>query len=280
MRIIVAAMVLVAAGLGAVCVGQTADDPGKTSSTQASQPSTEAAAPATQPADATTVPASPPADAVAASPLGKDLAGQDQDKAGTYPKPLTVPLQWQLEIELGDFRPIAVRLPDKKEDQIFWYLRYTVTNRSGDDRVFVPEVILYTDTGEIVRAGKQTPMAVFNKIKALYNDPLMKIPTAMTGKLLQGEDNAKSSVAIWPDFDPNAGKVSIFLGGLSGETTSVNLPAPIIVVEPDWRGQERPVTKDKLLLVKTLELQYAIPGEKAARRHLAPKLTKQHWVMR
>ena len=280
MRIIVAAMVLVAAGLGAVCVGQTADDPGKTSSTQASQPSTEAAAPATQPADATAVPASPPADAVAASPLGKDLAGQDQDKAGTYPKPLTVPLQWQLEIELGDFRPIAVRLPDKKEDQIFWYLRYTVTNRSGDDRVFVPEVILYTDTGEIVRAGKQTPMAVFNKIKALYNDPLMKIPTAMTGKLLQGEDNAKGSVAIWPDFDPNAGKVSIFLGGLSGETTSVNLPAPIIVVEPDWRGQERPVTKDKLLLVKTLELQYAIPGEKAARRHLAPKLTKQHWVMR
>jgi len=275
MRVIVAAMVLVAAGLGAVCVGQTADDAGETSSTQASQPSTEAAAPATQPADATAVPASPPADAVAASPLGKD-----QDKAGTYPKPLTVPLQWQLEIELGDFRPIAVRLPDKKEDQIFWYLRYTVTNRSGDDRVFVPEVILYTDTGEIVRAGKQTPMAVFNKIKALYNDPLMKIPTAMTGKLLQGEDNAKSSVAIWPDFDPNAGKVSIFLGGLSGETTSVNLPAPIIVVEPDWRGQERPVTKDKLLLVKTLELQYAIPGEKAARRHLAPKLTKQHWVMR
>ncbi len=264
MRMIVAAMVLVAAGLGAVCVGQTAGDPGQTSSTQASQPSTEAAAPATQPADA-----------VAASPLGKD-----QDKAGTYPKPLTVPLQWQLEIELGDFRPIAVRLPDKKEDQIFWYLRYTVTNRSGDDRVFVPEVILYTDTGEIVRAGKQTPMAVFNKIKALYNDPLMKVPTAMTGKLLQGEDNAKSSVAIWPDFDPNAGKVSIFLGGLSGETTSVDLPAPITVVEPDWRGQEHPVTKNKLLLVKTLELQYAIPGEKAARRHLAPKLTKQHWVMR
>jgi hypothetical protein len=275
MRIIVAAIVLVAAGLGAVCVGQTAGDAGKTSSTQASQPSGQAAAPATQPADATTAPATQPVGAVTASLLGKD-----QDKAGTYPKPLTVPLQWQFEIELGDFRPIAVRLPDKKEDQIFWYLRYTVTNRSGEDRIFVPEFILYTDTGEIVRAGKQTPMVVFNKIKALYNDPLMKIPTAMTGTLLQGEDNAKSSVAIWPDFDPNAGKVSIFLGGLSGETTSVDLPAPITVVEPDWRGEEHTVTKDKLLLVKTLELQYAIPGEKAARRHLAPKLTKQHWVMR
>ena len=144
----------------------------------------------------------------------------------------------------------------------------------------MPDLLLYTETCEIVRCGKHTPMVVFNKIKALYNDPLMKIPTAMTGKLLQGEDNAKSSVAIWPDFDPNTGKVSIFFGGLSGETTSVNLPAPITVVEPDWRGQERPVTKDKLLLVKTLELQYAIPGERAARRHLAPKLTKQHWVMR
>ncbi|GEM_PF-686616 len=265
MRVFVAVMVLVAAGLGAVSVGQTADDAGNASSTQVSQPPDPVATPATQPA---------------AGLPGKDPAGQDQGKAGTFPKPLTVPQQWQFEIELGDLRPIAVRLPDKKEDQIFWYLRYTVTNRSGEDRILVPEVILYTDTGAIIRSGKQTPMVVFDKIKAVYNDPLMKAPTAMTGKLLQGEDNAKGSVAIWPDFDPNAGKVSIFFGGLSGETVSVNLPAPITVVEPDWRGKEHTITKDKLLLVKTLELQYAIPGEKAARRHLAPRLIKQQWVMR
>ncbi len=264
MRIIVAAMVLVAAGLGAVSLGQTADDAAKTSSTAAA-PADANAAPTTQPAS---------------SLPGQDAAGGDKDKASTYPKPLTVPLQWQFEIELGDLRPISVRLPGKAQDQIFWYLRYTVTNRSGDDRIFVPELILYTDTGEIIRAGKQTPMVVFDKIKALYNDPLMKTPTAMTGKLLQGEDNAKGSVAIWPDFDPTAGKVSIFFGGLSGETVSVNLPAPITVVEPDWRGKEHTITKNKLLLVKTLELQYDIPGEKAARQHLAPKLIKQRWVMR
>ena len=260
MRVFVAVMVLVAAGLGAVSVGQTADDTGMISSTPAAAPADAASAPPTQPT--------------------AGLPGKDQDKASTYPKPLTVPQQWQFEIELGDLRPIAVRLPDKKEDQIFWYLRYTVTNRSGEDRILVPEVILYTDTGAIIRSGKQTPMVVFDKIKAVYNDPLMKAPTAMTGKLLQGEDNAKGSVAIWPDFDPNAGKVSIFFGGLSGETVSVNLPAPITVVEPDWRGKEHTITKDKLLLVKTLELQYAIPGEKAARRHLAPRLIKQQWVMR
>jgi hypothetical protein len=262
-----AAMVLVAAGLGAVSVGQTADDAGKASSAQAAGASEPSAAPA----DAATAPATQPA----ATPTDKD-----QDKAAPYPKPLTVPQQWQFEIELGDFRPIAVRPPGKKEDQIFWYLRYTVTNRSGEDRIFVPEIILYTDTGEVIRAGKQTPLAVFDKVKALYNDPLMKAPSAMTGKLLQGEDNAKGSVAIWPDFDPNAGKVSVFFCGLSGETVSVKLPAPITVVEPDWRGEEHTVTKDKLLLVKTLELQYAIPGEKAARRFLAPKLVKQQWVMR
>ena len=260
MRLIVAAMVLVVAGLGAVSVGQTADDTGMISSTPAAAPADAAAAPPTQPT--------------------AGLPGKDQDKASTYPKPLTVPQQWQFEIELGDLRPIAVRLPNKKANQIFWYLPYTVTNRSGKDRILVPEVILYTDTGEIIRSGKRTPMVVFDKIKAVYNDPLMKAPTAMTGKLLQGEDNAKGSVAIWPDFDPNAGKVSIFFGGLSGETVSVNLPVPINVVEPDWRGKEHTITKDKLLLVKTLELQYAIPGEKAARRHLAPRLIKQQWVMR
>lgn len=260
MKLIVAAIVLVAAGLGAVSVGQTADDAGKTTFIQASEPSGQVAAPATQP--------------VAAVP------GKEPDLSGSYPKPLTVPQQWQFDVEIGDLRPISVRLPDKTEDQIFWYLRYTVTNRSGEDRTFVPEIILYTDTGEIIRSGKRTPMVVFDKIKAVYNDTLMKVPTAMTGTLIQGEDNAKGSVAIWPDFDPNAGKVSIFLGGLSGETVSVKLPAPITVVEPDWQGKEHSVTKDKLLLTKTLELQYAVPGEKTARRHLAPKLVKQQWVMR
>jgi len=253
MRLCVAAMlVMAAAGLGTVCVGQTADD---------------------------TAGASSVAKAVTA-PSGKTTTKQDNDNGGSYPKPLIVPLEWEFKIELGEFRPIAMKMPNKDAEQIFWYLRYTVTNKSGEDHIFVPEFVLYTDNGQIIRAGKKTPGTVFDKIKKLYNDPLMKAPAAMTGKLLQGQDNAKSSVAIWPDFDPNAGQVSIFLGGLSGETASIPLPSPITVVQTDWRGKEKTVTKDSLLLVKTLHLQYDIPGEKSARRFLTPKLIEKSWVMR
>jgi len=256
MKLCVAAMVLVAAGLGAVCVGQTADDTAGASST-------------TQPAAGGIT-----------SPLGKAPAKRDNDNGMPYPKPLVVPLEWQFEIELGKLRPIVVKLPDKDGDQVFWYLRYTVTNKSDGDHILVPEFILYTDTGKVIRSGKKTPGSVFDKIRKLYNDPLMKRPTSMTGKLLQGQDNAKSSAAIWPDFDPNAGQVSIFVGGLSGETASIPLPSPITVVQADWRGREKTVTKDHLLLVKTLELQYNIPGEKSARRFLTPRLIKKRWVMR
>ena len=64
---------------------------------------------------------------------------------------------------------------------------------------------------------------------------------------------------IFPDFDPCAKHVSIFIGGLSNETAVVNNPA-----EKDANGN--PI---KVVLQKTLELQYdisAILRSVAARR--------------
>jgi hypothetical protein len=196
------------------------------------------------------------------------------------PKPRVVPLQWELTIELDRMRPIAVRLPGKKQDDLFWYLRYTITNRSDEDHFFVPEFVLYTDTGQLVRAGRKVPASVFYDIKKLHNDPLLQTQTSMTGKVLLGQDNAKSGAAIWPDFDPNTGMVDVFIGGLSGETQAIDLPKPIQVVEMDWKGNKKTVTKTRLLLTKTLHVRYRIPGEKAARRNVAPELVSREWVMR
>ena len=215
------------------------------------------AQPATQP---TTQPAKPP--------------------AGTYPKPDVVPLDWEFKIELDSLRSIPVRLAGKKGDQLFWYLRYTVTNLSKADHIFVPEFVLYTDTGQVIRAGQRTPTSVFAAIKKLHNDPLLKTQTSMTRKVLIGQDNAKASVAIWPDFDPNAGSIDIFIGGLSGETRAIHLPKPVQAVEMDWRGSKKTVSKTRLLLAKTLRLRYAVPGEKSGRRHVRPPLVKKEWVMR
>jgi len=200
--------------------------------------------------------------------------------ARTAPKPSEVQVSWQLDFEFEPPRTIQVRLPGQARPKTFWFMRYIVTNRTGEDQIFVPDFVLYTDTGQVLRAGRNVPTAVFKAIQEAYDEPLMKEMTAMTGKLLQGEDNARQSVAIWPDFDPQAGGFDIFVGGLSGETAEIELPAPITVTEMDYTGTVRTVTKDRLVLTKTLDLKYAIPGEAEARTTTEPKLKARTWIMR
>jgi hypothetical protein len=196
------------------------------------------------------------------------------------PKPNVVPLTWEFEFEYDRLRSIALRLPDKPKPQLFWYVRYTVINKTGEDHVFVPEFVLYTDTGQVIRAGSQTPTSVFFAVKKRHSDPLLKTQTSITGKILHGEDNARNGVAIWPDFDPNAGAVDLFIGGLSGETKSIRLPKPIQSVTVDFRGDRKTVTKTHVLLAKTLHVRYGVPGEAAQRSHAIPKLVKKEWVLR
>ena len=45
--------------------------------------------------------------------------------------------------------PIRVNIPGKDVPQVYWYLRYTVTNNTGRDQIFMPDFVLYTDTGEV-----------------------------------------------------------------------------------------------------------------------------------
>ncbi len=215
--------------------------------------------------------------------------GQAADEAATTkpggevippPEPMAVPLTWQFKVDIEPLRAAPFKLPDQKKPQLYWYLRYTVTNPDDVAQMFVPEFILYTDTGQVHRSGQAVPTAVFDHIRKLHNDPLLKTSTSMTRKLLTGRDNARTGVAIWPDFDPNAGAVDVFIGGLSGETKTIPLPEPVKATETNWKGERKVVTKSSLILSKTLHLRYRIPGEKGARRHVAPELVEREWVMR
>ena len=199
--------------------------------------------------------------------------------AWTAPKPSETSGQWQLDASFGDLHAITVRLAGDIAPKTFWCLRYTVTNNTGADRVFVPEFLLYTDTGEVLRAGRKIPSAVFQAVKSLYNDPLLEDVSGMTGKLLQGQDNAKSGVAIWPDFDPNAGAMDVFVSGLSGETAQVILPKPVRVSETDAAGKPVEVVKDKILLSRTMQRHYSVQGRWAGGAAEA-KFDEESWVMR
>lgn len=203
------------------------------------------------------------------------------------PQPFDVPVKWELQFDFQAPRAIQVVLPGETQPKTFWYMLYTVTNQSvdiqtgrGTEQDFIPEFVLYTDTGKVSYSGKKVSSAVFDEIKKRYNNPLLQNRTNITGKILFGRDNAKDGVAIWPDFDPKSGAFDIFVGGLSGETSELKLPKPITVTEIDAFGKKQTVTKDKIILSKMLKLNFTVKGEAAARIVTPAKLKSKQWVIR
>ncbi len=196
------------------------------------------------------------------------------------PRPKLVPTDWELKIEMTDPKVIQVAVPGETRKEIYWYVLYTVTNRTGDDRMFIPTFSLYTDTGQVITAGSGVSVSAFDAIQARHNNPLLKDALAMTGKLLQGADNAKDGVAIFRDIDRKARAFDMFVGGISGESVRTTLPTPVVVEKSNMRGERVRVSTDKILLHKTLHLSYKLPGEADARTSQTPKRLKRTWVMR
>jgi len=200
-------------------------------------------------------------------------------QAQTAPKPSSLQKSWQLEFEFSDLKFVRVDVPGKGP-QTFCFLHYKVTNKTGGERIFVPKFVLYTDTGQILDSDKQTTVAAYRYIKTLLNSPFLRDTIGMAGKILQGDDNAKEGVAIWPDFDEKAGIANVFIGGLSGETTQIDLPSPIKVVETSADGKKREVVKKTATLAKTKQLRFSVLGEAAARFTAPIKLLDERWLMR
>ena len=194
--------------------------------------------------------------------LSAGMALSFQGRASlAVPEPSRVPISWELSFRHGNMERVFVSVNGK--DQAFWFMRYTVTNTSDRDILFTPSFELVAETGTALEAFKNVPNAVFEKIKSNFSNPLLVSPNNVYGKLLQGEDNAKDGVVIFPAIDPDARNFRLFVMGLSGETSDV----------------ENPMTHKKVILQKTLELDFNIPGQAIG---IEPKcgLTATKWVMK
>jgi hypothetical protein len=221
------------------------------------------------------------------------------------PKPNPIPVSWELDFQFEDPQRIAVQLPGQPEPQTFWYVLYRVENNTGREQIFYPtfeivtvrdEVVAETDGEKIVPGGRQVYRAdegihplVFKAIKQRHELtwPFLIEPVQALGRLLQGEDNAKSSVAIWPQFDPQANSFVLYVGGLSGETAQSVNPAydadrPEEVVEDlgDDVKVPRIINPKVYSLRKTLAVDYDIPGDPMTREEIKPIRRDQRWVMR
>jgi hypothetical protein len=92
--------------------------------------------------------------------------------------------------------------------------------------------------------------------------------------MLQGEDNTKDIVVIWPDFDSEAKNVSLYITGLSNETVEIECPAPVKI------GNNQKGEQKKIYLRKTLSIRYDIKGNPASTGRAALEYKNKSWVMR
>lgn len=188
------------------------------------------------------------------------------------PKIVPAPNQWTLNVVFTQPQQITVKIPGQRTPQRFWYIILTLTNNSNIDVPFYPGCELVTDTFQIIPAYRDTRNIVSDKIKSRYKKkyPFLESLETAENKILQGEDNMKDLVIIWPDFDPKAKNISLFIAGLSNETVVLEHPT-----QKDKNGNP-----EKIYLRKTLELQYSIGGDPNLRSNTTLAYKNREWVMR
>ncbi|MCA9285560.1 MAG: hypothetical protein KDA22_10110 [Phycisphaerales bacterium] len=164
-----------------------------------------------------------------------------------------------------DFKPGALRLfVDPISRKPYWYMDYRVINRTGQDRMWAPQFELFTDDGSVKASGKEVPTRVVKALKEVLGNPLIEDQNQIIGELLQGVENAKDGLVIWPAKNLQVTEISLFVRGLSGETTKVL----------------NPQTGEEVVLWKTLHRVYMVPGDPLPRGGQPLPVVKDDWVMR
>ena len=146
------------------------------------------------------------------------LPAAAQDEPGTFARPAAVSDAWSYDVTVATPRVIQVR------GRWYWYMAYKVVNNTGADRLFVPEVTVTNDHGEIVVAGRGLGPGVFAAVADRLANPLLESPDDVVGTLLQGPDFAKESVAIWPVSPLDIDQFTVFFAGADGEVRPLISP--------------------------------------------------------
>ena len=199
------------------------------------------------------------------------VAGYHAAPAIAYPQPSISPVSWELRFDHAMPKRIVVEIPGQPSAKAYWYMTYTVTNNSDHDVSFLPTFEWVTKDGKVVQSDQNIPPVVFDKIKAVTGNKLLENYVMIEGTLRQGEDQAKDGVAIWEEPEPRLGDFTIFVTGLSGESTPLT----------DDKGKPMADANGKpILLFKTLELDYKLAGDEVYPGNDLLVKQGEKWVMR
>lgn len=180
--------------------------------------------------------------------------------AWAFPEPALVPYRWEL-----DFQPGHLRLyVDPVDDTAWWYFTYKVVNETGDDQLWAPSFVLFTDAGEILTSGRDVPTGIEEDICSLIGNDLMETQNEVIGEIFQGLEHAREGVVVWPARETDVNELSLFVAGISGETARIS----------------NPVTGEDLILRKTLQRDYLIRGKAITRGSEPVELLEERWILR
>ncbi len=184
---------------------------------------------------------------------------------------------WQLDIEFGDPQRISIRLPGAASPTTYWYVIYRVTNNTGRDVQFMPSARLVTDTLDKINAGDNIHPNVYRRIAALHKKdfPFFAKPSKVSGLLLQGEQNARSSAWVFRPFDASANSFTLYISGLSGLIDRI--PNPAFDTKRPNDSSDNPRSFVRRL---TLAIEYLLPGDEQTRKSATPIRRNRKWVMR
>lgn len=191
------------------------------------------------------------------------LAGAALVLTAAAPEPDPVARRWELQFDVGPLRVASVNVPDVGPRQ-YLYLTYRVVNNSGEDVFFAPSFDYSNGQGEIVRSGRDVPQAVTTRLLEVVNNSFIEDQVQVIGDILQGPQNAKDGLVIWPLNDLNPEEVVVYVAGLSGESKTVASPGG----------------KDKFVVRKTLRLSYQAPGSLVGRKSEPLDVASKSWIMR
>lgn len=183
------------------------------------------------------------------------------------PEPDAVPSRWEFNVQPGPLKAISVRIPGKGR-RAFFYWTYKVTNNTGEDRPLTPAFELFTQDGtkgETRRSGRNVPREATEQIMNKIANPLLLDEVEIqTGLLLQGPENAREGLVVWPAERLKVDDVVIFAKGFSGETKSVT----------------RPDTGERRVLRKTLMLRHQVDGTLDPTSTRPLNRTVERWILR
>ncbi len=210
-------------------------------------------------------------------------------RAADRPEPSPIPIAWEIVFKFVDLQRIEIQSRETGEKEIYWYMVYTATNISDRTQHFFPMFKIVTEDLVTTESDMGLDPLIFEQIKERYRKtyPYLVSPIKAIGKLMSGDDNARESVAIWPQIDLDVNNFSVFVAGLSGERRFMrnplydsSKPETVVVTDAGGRKRERTVNPKFFTLRKTLEIPYHLPGSPDTRGRIEPRRGQPRWIMR